>query len=592
MADGSRQEGSTVDGICHGHVREFDDDGDLSFEGEYRDGVRHGVGQLLLEDGGVLHGTWQGGTLDGPGLYLYPIGAEGTVHGLRGTWREGELYRSVHVVDPAPCWEEEEAARLPPGATRYRYEPSTATAMLAPMAKDPYEASRVRVKPGGGLVALVSMEAGEVAAFFNGTRVKEPKELAREGWRPGDAVMAVPSILPPSEGEEDEEEEDEEEEEDKGGDSEEEEDEDEEPVEYIEVPPAALAAYTATLGHTARLADDYRVSPNAVWEPFWHPRFGAIGSLRTIEPIPRGEEILVAPHYATGGRISPESEAGYYDNLRRVRPQELFAAPSQAGFGRVRVTRHGPWRVLHFNQVEQIMSYRPKERRDAGGRQQRGGAPLCGFEYVRTMAEHVVRHAQAHKPNSSPVWCVGLGALPVHLAWRLARGEGLKGRRPVRCVEVDETVINAARDALKLNFRLEKEGDDNDAGSTKGGKTGGGPEVRHGDAAVVFRELAEQQPGGLCCVALDAYDGEGLVPVHLQQAPFLRDVCSCLEPGGMVICNLFNGIPGSAAGGRLEAFVGQLEKALGKGGQVTRLVVEGQEMNVVIQARKAKAAKA
>jgi len=60
----------------------------------------------------------------------------------------------------------------------------------------------------------------------------------------------------------------------------------------------------------------------------------------------------------------------------------------------------------------------------------------------------------------------------------------------------------------------------------------------------------------------------------------------------MVICNLFNGIPGSAAGGRLEAFVGQLEKALGKGGQVTRLVVEGQEMNVVIQARKAKAAKA
>ena len=66
-----------------------------------------------------------------------------------------------------------------------------------------------------------------------------------------------------------------------------------------------------------------------------------------------------------------------------------------------------------------------------------------------------------------------------------------------------------------------------------------------------------------------------------------RDVCTLLEPGGVIIGNLFNGEKGNAAGDRLEAFLAQLRKALGKGGEVTRLVVEGQEMNVVIRARKA-----
>ena len=89
-------------------------------------------------------------------------------------------------------------------------------------------------------------------------------------------------------------------------------------------------------------------------------------------------------------------------------------------------------------------------------------------------------------------------------------------------------------------------------------------------------------------MALDAYDGEGLVPVHLQQRPFLRDVCACLQPGGIIICNLFNGEPGSAAGARLEAFLGQLHEAMGKGSEVERLVVEGQEMNIVVRARKAR----
>ena len=39
---------------------------------------------------------------------------------------------------------------------------------------------------------------------------------------------------------------------------------------------------------------------------------------------------------------------------------------------------------------------------------------------------------------------------------------------------------------------------------------------------------------------------------------------------------------------RLEAFLGQLHEAMGKGSEVERLVVEGQEMNIVVRARKAR----
>jgi len=112
--------------------------------------------------------------------------------------------------------------------------------------------------------------------------------------------------------------------------------------------------------------------------------------------------------------------------------------------------------------------------------------------------------------------------------------------------------------------------------------------VTHADAGEFFKKHAKLSQGkayeGFSCVALDAYDGEGLVPVHLQAAPFLRDVVSCLSPGGMIICNLFNGEPGQPAGIRLEAFIARLKDALGKGGRVTRLAVEGQEMNVIVQA--------
>ena len=46
-------------------VQEFDAEGQLTFEGEYREGVKHGSGILYLEDGGVMAGSWEAGELSG-----------------------------------------------------------------------------------------------------------------------------------------------------------------------------------------------------------------------------------------------------------------------------------------------------------------------------------------------------------------------------------------------------------------------------------------------------------------------------------------------------------------------------------------------
>lgn len=205
-----------------------------------------------------------------------------------------------------------------------------------------------------------------------------------------------------------------------------------------------------------------------------------------------------------------------------------------------------------------------------------GPLPVVGFEYVRSMAEEIISHAKGAS-RSSPLLCVGLGALPAYLDVRMRE----EGRGPVQCVEIDETVLQAAREALGLRFHGNK---------WAGQSSPEGPQVSHGDAAALLQTMASRglaKGKAFCCIALDAYDGEGLVPEHLQAAQFLQDVCRCLAPGGLVICNLFNGARNTAAGHRLEVFVGRLKTALGSGGSVTRRIVEGQEMNVVIQGYKA-----
>jgi hypothetical protein len=64
-------------------------------------------------------------------------------------------------------------------------------------------------------------------------------------------------------------------------------------------------------------------------------------------------------------------------------------------------------------------------------------------------------------------------------------------------------------------------------------------------------------------VFLDAYDGVGGIPAHLRNPEFLKDCCAALMPGGAIIANLFNGVPGSRARRDVAEYAQCLQEAIG-----------------------------
>lgn len=74
----------------------------------------------------------------------------------------------------------------------------------------------------------------------------------------------------------------------------------------LDIPPPfdRLDTYAASLGHKAN--HHVAACRNAMYDVYWHPRFGAIKCLRTLREVQAGEEILVDYGY---GR----KEDGAYD---------------------------------------------------------------------------------------------------------------------------------------------------------------------------------------------------------------------------------------------------------------------------------------
>ena len=66
------EEGNFVNGrITDGHVKICNPDGD-SYEGDYRNGTRHGKGRYNYADGGYYDGQWQDGNCVGRGKRVWP----------------------------------------------------------------------------------------------------------------------------------------------------------------------------------------------------------------------------------------------------------------------------------------------------------------------------------------------------------------------------------------------------------------------------------------------------------------------------------------------------------------------------------------
>jgi hypothetical protein len=201
---------------------------------------------------------------------------------------------------------------------------------------------------------------------------------------------------------------------------------------------------------------------------------------------------------------------------------------------------------------------------------------VLGLEYIRAMAAAGVGFCEAARGGArlltaarrarAVVLCVGLGtgALPAFFAAALPATR-------VRVVEVDPVVTSVVRAVLRVPLVVEGAG----KGGGAGGR-GGVAAVRHGDAGAA---LAAEPPGGTTLIFLDAYDRAGEVPAHLAAPPFLRKCAAALEEGGCIVCNVWNGAPGSAARARAEAFCAALGDATGA---AFTLKVAKQQSNLIV----------
>ena len=111
--------------------------------------------------------------------------------------------------------------------------------------------------------------------------------------------------------------------------------------------------------------------------------------------------------------------------------------------------------------------------------------------------------------------------------------------------------------------------------------------------------IASLPAASLRCVLLDAYDGKGRVPAHLQQAPFMEALHAALAPGGSIIANLWDGAPTASAAANTFAqrlataasdpankTAASTLKVAGSGLDVYSLRVVSQEANRVLVALK------
>jgi hypothetical protein len=333
---------------------------------------------------------------------------------------------------------------------------------------------------------------------------------------------------------------------------------------------------------------------NCSIERFHHPMVGDAACVRVLPGISvaEGEELLVSydhlpdlPDALLPGwyrdLLDQRNEDGYYAHLRRSPPRTVLDIPSVAeAQRRVRVVQHEPWRVLWVGDVEQGMTYHDAARSN--------DPPtlmelVVGFDYQRTMVASA----------SALVGCFGARASkaprrPHGLIIGLGAGSCAAALHRLGCdvtvLEYDQAVVDAARIAHGLSFEVRSIAQE---ASCKDGEHAVGIDgARHRRPIVVHladaAEAIRQSSGSFDFALLDAYDGDGNVPAHLQANAFVADVGCALTADGFVLANLWNGSHAAKRG--REQFAKNLRASVG---EVFALRVEGHEQNVIVLSMKA-----
>lgn len=249
-------EGNYDQGVPHGFFRHLNSFGDLEFFGCFSHGTMVGVCWRSLPGGGFL--ISQSWDFSGPGMiYLYPDCRTA----LLGSFQGCDL-KSGKPCEVVSCAKSCDSVLIPilskPKDVVYSFDPaSPAVFCRAPQVPDPYEEIFVEVKPsnianaGEGLFAKIDIDVGTVISFYNGVRVRPGHD-----WeRPTPYKMVLDETSD------------------------------------IDLPEnmTKIENYRATLGHKVC----HSFTPNSETDVFYHPRFGLIRCIATIDTIKAGQEILI-----------------------------------------------------------------------------------------------------------------------------------------------------------------------------------------------------------------------------------------------------------------------------------------------------------
>ncbi|KAM6206097.1 histone-lysine N-methyltransferase SETD7 [Sarcoramphus papa] len=281
--DGVVLHGTYVDGELNGPAQEYDSDGRLIFKGQYKDNIRHGVCWIYYPDGGSLVGEVnEEGEMTGEKIaYVYPDGK--TAYSGRfidGEMIEAKLATLTSVEDGKPQFE------VVPGSPVYSFDKSTSSCISTnALLPDPYESERVYVdvslisSAGEGLFSKIAAEASTVMSFYNGVRITHQEVDSRDWALNGNTISL-----------------------------------DDETVIDVPEPYNHAAKYCASLGHKA----NHSFTPNCIYDPFVHPRFGPIKCIRTIRAVEKDEELTVAYGYDHNpvGQNGPEAPEWYQLELK------------------------------------------------------------------------------------------------------------------------------------------------------------------------------------------------------------------------------------------------------------------------------------
>ena len=621
--DGSVVHGHWVNGLLHGPVVEQHSDGSLRFAGAYREGERNGFGVEVRADGGALVGCWTDGAMDGRRCaFLYPCRSGS---GLVGEWRQGVMVRAAFVEVLAPEGEAlnckvampfsrrdgSKAVRLGANAIHPALKSfvhvaidhgdaafgsgngkqeisvmdaqSLCTRMIPrprPLSRhfdgavsnveggpkstvcgaDPFEMVQVEVRAskivngGLGLYARQDLRPSQVAAFLFGD-ILSGSDSGTVTHTPPPGVVVDWAVFLGKEW---------------------------------------LVPYTREASPASKYAElscGWRANhggwrANCTLEPFDHPMVSCAVCVR-VRPdthVSAGDELLVAyehlPNLADAllpqwycDLLNQHDEDGYYAHLRHSPPHTVLEVPSVAEPQcTVRVVQHGPWRVMWVGKVEQGMTYHRFDEPHTIV------ASVVGFDYQRTMVASALALsgsfcAPAKHGASRPCGLlVGLGAGSCAAALHMFGCT-------VLVLEYDHAVLRAAREAHGLNFDL--------AESTMRGESGSGGHhmsgVNDNDSYPIkvlvadAMEITTRVSAPVDFVLLDAYDGCGNVPKHLQEADFLSKVSETLSASGFVVANLWNG--SNEARRACKAFGRKLRSCVGR---VFFLRVEGHEQNIIL----------